>query len=78
MDRIKQVLKYYYNMEVTNIHSQQGGWASLAYKVSNEKHSYFLKIYEKSRASTPILTKRIDAYVPVIDWLYRNSFIRLK
>ncbi len=76
MDRIKQVLKYYYNIEVTNIQSQQGGWASLAYKVSNEKHSYFLKVYEKSRASTPKLTERIDAYVPIINWLYRNSDLK--
>ncbi|MGN8647293.1 aminoglycoside phosphotransferase family protein [Gracilibacillus sp. HCP3S3_G5_1] len=76
MERIKQMLEHYYNIKITAIQSQQGGWASLAYKVWNENQQYFLKVYEKSRASTPKLMERIDEYVPIMDWLYRNSELK--
>lgn len=78
MEKIKKVLKDYYNIEITAILSQQGGWASLAYKVIHKDQSYFLKVYEKSRASTPKLTERIDKYVPVMEWLIRNSGLKGK
>lgn len=57
---------------------QQGGWASLAFKVSNKNQNYFLKVYEKSRASTPKLTALIDQYVKVLEWLMNNSNLKGK
>lgn len=57
---------------------QQGGWATLTYKVFNKNQSYFLKVYEKSQASTPKLTALIDQYVPIMVWLMRNSNLKGK
>ncbi|WP_236841413.1 aminoglycoside phosphotransferase family protein [Brevibacillus formosus] len=39
----------------------------------SNRHSYFLKVYEKSRASTPKWTALIDKYVPIIQWLSRQN-----
>jgi spectinomycin phosphotransferase len=72
MNQVKSILKDFYHIEITDVLPQQGGWASLAYKVSNENQSYFLKVYEKSRASTPKLTAHIDQYVPILVWLINN------
>ncbi|MGZ7440177.1 phosphotransferase [Paenibacillus sp. TH7-28] len=76
MDKITNLLKEHYDLEVTNILPQQGGWAALAFKVYSYKSSFFLKVYEKSRASTPKWTALIDHYVPITIWLMEHS--RLK
>lgn len=73
MEKIKSMIKEHYDINVTKIFPQQGGWASLAYKVFSNGQSYFLKVYEKSRASTPKLTALIDQYVPVMMWLMDHS-----
>ena len=78
MDKISKILKVHYDIESVKIQLQQGGWASLAYKVFNEEQSYFLKVYEKNRASTPKLTDRIDEYVPIIKWVACNSELKGK
>lgn len=73
MNKIKNILKEQYDIEFINVSPQQGGWSALAYKVFNNNHTYFLKVYEKSRASTPKLTALIDKYVPIMVWLLHNS-----
>lgn len=73
MNQIKSILKDFYDIEITDVLPQQGGWASLAYKVFNKNQSYFLKVYEKGRASTPKLTALIDQYSPILVWLMNNS-----
>lgn len=78
MDQFKSILKDYYDIDITYVLPQQGGWASLAYKVLNKNQSYFLKVYEKSRASTPKLTALIDQYVPILVWLMNNSNLNRK
>ncbi|WP_338015909.1 hypothetical protein [Paenibacillus mesophilus] len=60
MDKIREVLKEQYDLESTSVSSQRGGWSALAYKVHSSKATYFLKAYEKSRASTPKWTALID------------------
>src|SRR5690625_5543707 len=76
MDNFGNILKHYYNVEMDEIHSQQGGWASLAYKVIDETNCYFLKVYEKDRTSTAKLTALIDQYAPVLIWLEDNSQLK--
>ncbi|TNJ62496.1 aminoglycoside phosphotransferase family protein [Paenibacillus hemerocallicola] len=73
MNHLKTVLKDHYDIVMTNVSPQQGGWAALAYKVFDGNHAYFLKVYEKSRASTPKWTALIDKYVPILVWLLHNS-----
>ncbi|MFS0661052.1 aminoglycoside phosphotransferase family protein [Niallia alba] len=73
MNQVKSILKDFYDIDITGVLPQQGGWASLAYKVFNKNQSYFLKVYEKGRASTPKLTALIDQYVPILVWLINNS-----
>lgn len=76
MDRLKGILKDHYGLENTDVVPQQGGWAALAFRVRSHNEHYFLKAYEKSRASTPKWTALIDDYVPILLWLEEHS--RLK
>ncbi|WP_096435864.1 aminoglycoside phosphotransferase family protein [Alteribacter populi] len=76
MKRIDDVLKNNYGIEPISLDPKQGGWAALAYKVSNKYNAYFLKIYEKHRASTPKLTALIDLYSPILVWLEKNSYLK--
>lgn len=69
-------MKDNYDLEVANFLPERGGWAALAYKVISSEGSFFLKAYEKRRASTPKWTALIDHYVPITVWLMHNS--RLK
>lgn len=43
-----------------DIKKQQGGWAALTYEVSDGTKKYFLKVYEKNRASTRKWTSLIE------------------
>ncbi|MBP2079115.1 phosphotransferase [Oceanobacillus polygoni] len=76
MDNINNILRAHYNIGVINKSSQQGGWASLAYKLDDGKNAYFLKVYEKQRASTPKLTALIDQYTPILMWLKEHSNLK--
>lgn len=78
MDQLPRVLKDFYGLEHAEVIPQQGGWAALAYRVQIDKQTYFLKVYEKSRASTPKWTALIDDYVPVLLWLEDHSSLRGK
>lgn len=78
MGNIRSVLKKHYDLEITDILPQQGGWASLAFKALNENRNLFLKVYEKNRASTPKLTAFIDYYIPILVWLINNSNLKGK
>lgn len=78
MNEFVAVLKAHYGIECTNIVPQQGGWSALAYKVVDNKNSYFMKVYKKSRASTSRWTALIDKYMPVTIWLMQNSGLKGK
>jgi thiamine kinase-like enzyme len=78
MDNINTILKENYNLNVINVVPQKGGWASLAYKVFTDEHVYFLKVYEKDRASTEKWTALIDEYMPILFWLLQNSILKDK
>ncbi|MBD2869820.1 phosphotransferase [Paenibacillus arenilitoris] len=73
MDKINTVLIKSYGIHPSGVTPQQGGWAALAYRVQKGERAYFLKKYEKSRASTPKWTALIDRYAPILVWLDRNS-----
>ncbi|MFD0711568.1 aminoglycoside phosphotransferase family protein [Paenibacillus sp. GCM10027626] len=75
---LSHVLHTFYDIKPVKITPQQGGWAALAFKVQDEKRTYFLKMYEKSRASTAKWTALIDTYVPVTVWLMNNSRLQGK
>ncbi|MBM7587448.1 thiamine kinase-like enzyme [Bacillus pakistanensis] len=78
MNRIKTILNNHYEIDNINVSPQQGGWSALAYKVFNNTNTYFLKVYEKSRASTPKWTALIDKYVPIMVWLREHSSLKGK
>ncbi|MBB3127844.1 aminoglycoside phosphotransferase (APT) family kinase protein [Paenibacillus rhizosphaerae] len=80
MYKFTTVLSMYYGLEQVEVFPQKGGWAALAYKVTDteSRRSYFLKVYEKDRASTPKWTARIDQYVPVTSWLERSTGLQGK
>lgn len=78
MNNIFCILKNHYGLEAIDVVSQQGGWAALAYKVTAGNRSYFLKMYEKSRASTPKWTALIDEYAPILAWLSQHRLLKGK
>jgi len=73
MNHLVNILESYYNIKPNCIEQKQGGWSALAYKVSDNENAYFLKVYEKNRASTAKLTAQIDQYCPILTWLDANS-----
>lgn len=78
MDSIIHAVRTHYAIDIRELEQQKGGWASLAYKVNDGKTDYFLKVYEKHRASTPKLTAKMNHYVPVLLWLKENSSLNEK
>lgn len=72
MIKLIDILEKQYSINCINITAQAGGWSALAYKASDGMDDYFLKVYEKGRASTNKLTALIDTYIPVIMWLNEN------
>ena len=73
MISVRKILQEYFEIDVTSVIPLAGGWASLAFKVTNDKKIFFLKMYEINRSSTPKLVKRIDQYVPIMHWIAGNS-----
>lgn len=78
MNKIKTILKDHYALDPITVSPEQGGWSALAFKVINHKHSYFFKVYEKSRASTVKWTALIDHYVPIMAWFLNNTGLKGK
>lgn len=78
MNKLPAMLQAEYGINPIQIKSRQGGWASLAFMVKANDAVYFLKAYEKRRASTFKLTACIDQYVPVVVWLEKNGGLRGK
>ncbi|MBO9607562.1 MAG: aminoglycoside phosphotransferase family protein [Paenibacillaceae bacterium] len=78
MNKIKETIAEHYGLIVSQLAPQQGGWSSLAYKMTAGNRSYFLKMYEKNRASTPKWTTLINEYVPVLIWLHHHSMLKGK
>ena len=75
----EKILKSNYNIETKSITLIEGGWSALAYIVEDfDNIKYLLKVYEKSRASTTYLTSKIDAYMPIIEWLNVNTKLKGK
>ena len=65
MNHLKEMLKSQYGIAADMVREQKGGWSAAAYKISAGTRQCFLKVYDKKRASTPLLTAHIDFYVPV-------------
>ncbi|UVI33654.1 aminoglycoside phosphotransferase family protein [Paenibacillus spongiae] len=78
MNNYKTLLKDHYGIEAASILPQKGGWSALAYQVISGERRYFLKVYEKSRTSTPKWTALIDSYVPIIQWLSQQTSLQGK
>lgn len=73
MGPLGKILMEQFGLDAIEVIPQQGGWSALAYRVTTVEGSYFLKVYEKSRASTPKWTALIDKYVPIILWLSQHT-----
>ncbi|CAG7626420.1 phosphotransferase enzyme family protein [Paenibacillus allorhizosphaerae] len=72
------VLQAHYGIDPIDVTPQKGGWAALAFRVTSHERPYFLKMYEKSRVSTPKWTALIDAYMPIMGWLMHHSGLQGK
>lgn len=73
MNAIQTIVEERYRIGRVRVSPQKGGWAARAYKLAGDSNAFFLKVYDKSRASTPKWTALIDTYVPITVWLLQNS-----
>lgn len=78
MHALKDLLRRHYGLDARQITPRQGGWSALAYEVETDAGTTFLKMYEKSRASTPKWTALIDYYVPLLLRLRKHSALHGK
>ncbi|WP_353626238.1 phosphotransferase [Bacillus sp. JCM 19041] len=76
MSKFTKILKDKYGIHPSEVMETQGGWAALAFEVSGGENHYFLKVYEKHRASTSKLTALIDQYSPILVWLETNTDLK--
>jgi len=76
---LNSILEDNYLIKPNKVLTQQGGWASLAYKIEDSTGAlYFLKVYEKNRKSTSYLTEHMDVYLPIVDWLHNHTPLKGK
>lgn len=73
---ISMLLNEYYNKSLIKFSEIEGGWSAKAFKVETNDGVFFLKIYDKEKASTKIWTAAIDTYMPIVVWLYNNTELR--
>lgn len=53
-----------------------GGWSAKAFKVETKDGFYFLKVYDKEKASTQIWTAQMDTYMTIVVWLNQNTGLK--
>lgn len=70
---ISAVLKDQYGILAKQITQVQGGWSALAYQIKTQEQLYFLKIYQKKKATTHQWIRRIDDYMPIVVWLNEHT-----
>ncbi|XID94519.1 phosphotransferase family protein [Paenibacillaceae bacterium WGS1546] len=78
MIQLKTLLFRHYGLNARQIVPSSGGWSALAYRVETDERIFFLKMYEKNRASTPKWTALIDHYVPLLLRLGQRSVLQGK
>ncbi|MBS4199346.1 aminoglycoside phosphotransferase family protein [Bacillus sp. FJAT-49732] len=69
-NRIVTMLKENYNIEVTRIEQQTGGWSALAFFIEDKERNYFLKVYNKNKPSVVQWIDAIDGCTPLVKWLH--------
>lgn len=76
--RLKQMLCNEYGIRAHFLEEIPSGWSASAWKVHSDCGDYFLKVYDKHKSSTKKWIARIDSYMPVVLWLYKNTELRRK
>jgi len=71
MNALFSVLRSEYSIVSNAISPTPGGFSAKAayHVVATDGAEYFLKVYDKSLPTTRLFIERIDAYMPVLDWL---------
>ena len=70
------MLNGYYQIKPLSVQKLTGGWSADAYQVVTEKQQYFLKVYDKTIASTAEWTAAIDHYMPILLWLSESTALK--
>ena len=74
--QISKLLNEYYNKSLISFSELEGGWSAKAYKVETNDGIFFLKVYDKEKASTKIWTAEINTYMPIVIWLNHNTKLK--
>jgi spectinomycin phosphotransferase len=76
MESIKKIVSENYNLSINDIKQTVGGWSAEAYIAKTEASEYFVKVYDKQRASVQPWIARMELYIPVQLWIYENTPLR--
>ena len=76
--RFSGMLREHHGISAGRVAEREGGWSARAFRVDAGGRAFFLKAYDKRRASTKTLTAAIDAYMPVVLWLDGNTALKGK
>jgi Ser/Thr protein kinase RdoA (MazF antagonist) len=71
--KLTNIIKSQYGIACISAEERLGGWSAMAYRISDGVDQYFLKVYDKNRASTQKLTAMIDVYIPILLRLNENE-----
>nr|WP_092069222.1 hypothetical protein [Dendrosporobacter quercicolus]NSL47400.1 hypothetical protein [Dendrosporobacter quercicolus DSM 1736]SDL88076.1 hypothetical protein SAMN04488502_1011076 [Dendrosporobacter quercicolus] len=71
--KLANIVKTQYGIACISVEERPGGWSAMAYCISDGVDRYFLKVYDKHRASTQKLTAMIDVYIPILLSLNENE-----
>lgn len=76
--KFNKILNFNYGINPIKIDAIKGGWAALAFKISDGNNVYFLKVYDKSRPSTSKLIAFINQYASILVWLDNHTKLKGK
>lgn len=76
--KLNEILNFHYGIKPIKIVAINGGWAALAFKISDGNKDIFLKVYDKSRSSTAKLTAFINQYAAILAWLDNHTKLKGK
>jgi spectinomycin phosphotransferase len=74
--QIEAALREYYGISTVRIEPREGGWSAYAFLVETAGEKFFLKLYDKNRASAAPWIQAIGRYVPLLKWLSGNTELR--
>ncbi len=72
-ERITKLLEARYGLCVRTLEEVPAGWSAMALRAQTDRGDLFVKVYDRNRPSTRVWIERLDAWLPVAQWLGENT-----